>query len=180
MNIDTIQLITILVTVVGGLKAIEWVVKKITDSHDEKKQIGTNKENFDEYKKQTDKEIADLKSKLASAHTYTQERLDNLKEDILGTINDDRAEYLKGIEEVKQSLTEMSSVYQQTMAIVELKIDNMEKSNKERLAELKRTQEKHNNLMERTFINEREISVLQNRESVSEHRISDLESKKNG
>lgn len=44
-----------------------------------------------------------------------------------------------------------------------------------RIDELENKVEKHNNLIERTYHIEQEIAVLKNRESVSEHRIDDIE-----
>lgn len=45
----------------------------------------------------------------------------------------------------------------------------------EKLTALEKKQEKHNNLIERTYINERDISVLKEQIRVENHRIDDLE-----
>ena len=45
----------------------------------------------------------------------------------------------------------------------------------EKLNMLEKKQEKHNNLIERTYINERDISVLKEQVKVENHRIDDLE-----
>ena len=45
----------------------------------------------------------------------------------------------------------------------------------EKLNVLEKKQEKHNNLIERTYINERDISVLKEQVKVENHRIEDLE-----
>ena len=45
----------------------------------------------------------------------------------------------------------------------------------EKLNMLEKKQEKHNNLIERTYINERDISVLKEQVKVENHRIEDLE-----
>ena len=45
----------------------------------------------------------------------------------------------------------------------------------EKLNILEKKQEKHNNLIERTYINERDISVLKEQVKVENHRIEDLE-----
>ena len=45
----------------------------------------------------------------------------------------------------------------------------------EKLNVLEKKQEKHNNLSERTYINERDISVLKEQVKVENHRIEDLE-----
>lgn len=44
---------------------------------------------------------------------------------------------------------------------------------------LEQKQDKHNNLIERTYVNEREISVLKEQLSVENHRIADLEGAQN-
>lgn len=44
-----------------------------------------------------------------------------------------------------------------------------------RLEQLEKKVEKHNNVIERTYQNEKEIEVLKNRHKVSEHRLDDLE-----
>lgn len=46
-----------------------------------------------------------------------------------------------------------------------------------RLEQLEKKVDKHNNLIERTYKLEERISVIENREKVSEHRIEDLERK---
>lgn len=47
----------------------------------------------------------------------------------------------------------------------------------EQITQLKEQVHKHNNIIERTYKLERDVAVLNNRESVSEHRIEDLENK---
>nr|DAE46654.1 MAG TPA: Hemolysin [Caudoviricetes sp.] len=46
-----------------------------------------------------------------------------------------------------------------------------------RIKQLESKVNKHNNLIERTYNIEQQIAVLDNREKVTEHRLSDLESK---
>lgn len=46
---------------------------------------------------------------------------------------------------------------------------------REQLGRVEREQSKHNNLVERTFVNERDISVLKEQVKVENHRIQDLE-----
>lgn len=46
-----------------------------------------------------------------------------------------------------------------------------------RIEQLEKKVEKHNSVIERTYKIEQNIAVLENRESVSEHRIEDLEKK---
>ena len=47
----------------------------------------------------------------------------------------------------------------------------------EQITQLKEQVHKHNNIIERTYKLERDVAVLNNRESVSEHRLEDLENK---
>lgn len=49
----------------------------------------------------------------------------------------------------------------------------------EQLGRVEREQSKHNNLVERTFVNERDISVLKEQIKVENHRIEDLEENQN-
>ena len=46
-----------------------------------------------------------------------------------------------------------------------------------RIKQLEGKVNKHNNLIERTYNIEQQIAVLDNREKVTEHRLSDLENK---
>lgn len=165
-RMNAMEVIAIIVAVVGLLKALEWVIEKITSQHDKSQKIDTNADNFAEYRRQNDEEIKQIKKSLNEAHNYAQKSLDAMRKEILDTINKDRGEYLNGIKEVKESITEMSSAYQQTVAIIELKIENLTKQ-----------VEKHNSVVERTYANEKAIGILENREAVSEHRLSDLENK---
>ena len=49
-----------------------------------------------------------------------------------------------------------------------------------RISKLEETVSKHNNLIERTYRIEKSIAVLDNRQKVSEHRLSDLEHETEG
>lgn len=52
---------------------------------------------------------------------------------------------------------------------------NLKNDFKERFDRLEKKQDKHNGLIERTYKNERDISVLQEQVKVENHRIEDLE-----
>jgi hypothetical protein len=88
----------------------------------------------------------------------------------LVTAKKDRAEnkefLMKSINEVKDDITGINANVQQHIAIIDLKID-----------ELSNRVEKHNNVIERTYALEKAMGILENRESVSEHRLADLEHK---
>lgn len=167
INVDIMDLIAILVGVIGGLKALEWLLQKITSQHDKAQKIDTNAENFEQYKASTDKKIADLEKSVSNAHNFAQGTLDEMKKEILTKISNDRDEYIKNINDVKKSINDMSSVYHETVSVIELKIETLS----DRV-------EKHNSVVERTYELEKNVGILENRESVSEHRLNDLEGKK--
>lgn len=77
-------------------------------------------------------------------------QMDAFKKEMLNTLKEHREEYLKGIDEVKDSITDLTAKTQQTQAIIELKIDALEKK-----------QDKHNSIIERTYKLERDVAVLQ-------------------
>lgn len=66
--------------------------------------------------------------------------------------------------ELKDMFAELQASYKNTITVISLKIDALEKA-----------QNKHNDVITRTFIVEKDIEVLKNREKVSEHRLEDLE-----
>lgn len=103
-------------------------------------------------------------NQLNTIKSNTDSKIDALKDELTITLDQHRNEYLTGITDVKDTLTALQGVYQRTTDIVQLKIDNLEKK-----------QDKHNSIIERTFLCEKELEVLKNRESVSEHRLDDLE-----
>lgn len=104
--------------------------------------------------------IKTLEQKREEAHNA---QLSELQKSLTQKLEEDRQEYLTEIQNVKDSMTDLTAKYQQTVAVIELKIDNLEKK-----------QDKHNSLISRMYECEKDIEVLKNRESVSEHRISDL------
>ena len=99
-----------------------------------------------------------------------------------------RVEQAKYQEEVRESHQKQFNELKET---VNGKIDGLEDSIKEmkfeyekqtaltteKLSQLEKKQDKHNNLIERMYAAEKDIEVLKNREKVSEHRLEDLESK---
>ena len=91
-------------------------------------------------------------------------QLDKFKKEILDELGKHREEYLNGIQDVKDDITDLRATYQQSQAVICLQISSLEKK-----------QDKHNSVIERTYKLEQEVEVLKNRESVSEHRIEDLE-----
>lgn len=112
------------------------------------------------------------KQKIADSHS---QQLEETKNSINATLNQHRQEYLSQIgavadslKDMEDSITNMKAVYQQTVAVVDLKIEALEKA-----------QNKHNNLIERTYKLEQD-NVLQTEQiKVANHRIDDLEKKVN-
>ena len=58
-----------------------------------------------------------------------------------------------------------------------LEMDKHNAVQTEQITQLKEQVHKHNNIIERTYKFEKDVAVLNNRESVSEHRLEDLENK---
>lgn len=93
-------------------------------------------------------------------------QLDKFKEDVLNTLNKHREEYLDGISDVKDDISDMRAVYQQSQAIIELKIDSLEKK-----------QDAHNGLISRMYAVESTQKLQEEQLKVVNHRIEDLEKK---
>lgn len=172
---NVLEIVAIIISVVGALKGIEWIIEKINNTHDKSQKIDANTETIEAFKKKTEQDINDLNLKLNDAHKYAAQSLQKIENNITGALEDqkkdymehlraDKDEYIEGIKRVEASITEMQAVYQQTVAVIDIKIDNLEKA-----------QNKHNNLIERMYAAESKIQVLDNREKVSEHRLNDLE-----
>lgn len=73
-------------------------------------------------------------------------------------------EYVKRIDAVENSISEIKSSTEKWQSNYEIKMDNLT----EKVT-------KHNNFMEKLQQAQLDIEVLKNRESVSEHRLADLE-----
>lgn len=78
-----------------------------------------------------------------------QKQMDKFRDEIVSTLNNHREEYLKGIESVKDNITDLRADYKQSQAIISLQIDNLEKK-----------QDKHNSTIERTYKLEKEVEIL--------------------
>lgn len=99
-------------------------------------------------------------------HREKRKQMDGFKNDIVKTLNEHREEYLKGIEEVKDDITNLRATYQQSQSIIGLKIDALEKK-----------QDVHNNLIARMYDVESMQKLQQEQIKVANHRIEDLEKK---
>ena len=96
---------------------------------------------------------------------------DELQKSIETKLDAHRHEYLTRIDSVDRlvrdnmdALTDMRAQTQNWQSVMEVKFDNLESK-----------VSKHNQFMERIALLEKDSAVLQNRESVSEHRLTDIE-----
>ena len=64
------------------------------------------------------------------------------------------------VDELTDTVSELKAAHQQTVTLIEVLSERVEK---------------HNNVIERTYALEKQVAVLDNREKVSENRLSDLE-----
>lgn len=155
-----LEIIAVIVAVQGFFKAVEWAISKITSQHDKSQKIDENSESLEEYIRKTDQEIANLNKRVTDAHNYASDTLETFeknikdeiaeqKKDYMKHLKEDKEEYLEGIKRVEASILEMQAVYQQTVAIVDIKIENLTKQ-----------VEKHNSVVERTYGLEKDVAVL--------------------
>lgn len=93
-------------------------------------------------------------------------RKDKATNEISETLKSHRDEYIAQIDEVKDSIKDMTATYQKTVAVIDMKIDALEKA-----------QNKHNNLIERMYKVEQDTAVHTEQIKVANHRIEDLERK---
>lgn len=124
-----------------------------------------NKDKIERIKIENQKK-ADVEAKKEAEKIEQTKQLEKFKEEIIKTLDEHRKEYLEGIEGVKDTISDIKAAYQTTVATVSLQINNLEEK-----------QDKHNNIIERTYKLESEVKLLDQREKVSEHRINDLEGK---
>lgn len=117
--------------------------------------------------KSTDYNTLEVKlDSLSKCINSQNETIASIKEDINKTLSNHRDEYLKGISEVKSSITDMKLAYTETVAIVNTKIDALEEK-----------QDKHNDVIARTYKLESRADVQDECIKVANHRIHDIEEK---
>lgn len=95
------------------------------------------------------------------------DKINDIQKEIKNTLDTHKDEYIKEINDIHDSITDIKAEYSRTQAIMELKIDNLEKK-----------QDKHNNLIERTYKLEQDAEVMKEMIKASNHRIEDLEKEK--
>jgi hypothetical protein len=84
---------------------------------------------------------------------------------------DCQAKHAVNVEKIKNEFNTRLDEIQSSLS----DIKNEQLRNTLTITQLQKDVQKHNGVMERTIILERDMAVLQNRESVSEHRLTDLE-----
>ena len=73
-------------------------------------------------------------------HISMKKDRDNIKSELSKTINENHDEYIKGIQDVRDDLSNMGANLQQKVAVIEVQIDTLS----DRV-------EKHNQVVERTY-----------------------------
>lgn len=109
----------------------------------------------------TRQKAEEYRAKTAEAHT---KQLEEFKSDVINRIDNYEHNVNKNINELYDAVTKIQAACQEQIAITTTKLDMLE-----------RKQDKHNNLIERTFKLEERASVLEEKIDVANHRILDLE-----
>lgn len=94
----------------------------------------------------------------------TQAQKKNTLKAVEDKVDKHHEEYVKRIDAVEKSISDIKSSTEKWQSNYEIKMDNLT----EKVT-------KHNNFMEKLQQAQLDIEVLKNRESVSEHRLADLE-----
>jgi len=108
------------------------------------------------------------KRKAEEAHNKA---LEDFRTGINNKLEEHKTQYLKEIENVKDAVRQNNS----TISDLKSSTDKWQSNMEIRFDNLEQKVMKHNNFMERVAVLEKDVAVLQNRESVSEHRLTDLE-----
>ena len=134
LTMDWTQIIVALITVIGAT-------------------IGTLLVNIREKNRDRTERIKaenKIKADKEAKEQAQSEQLEKFKEDIIKTLKDHRKEYIEGINEVKDTISEIKSEYKSTVTAVSMQIKNLEEK-----------QDKHNSIIERTYKLETDVKVLQ-------------------
>ena len=111
-------------------------------------------------KKDRDKQRDDIKAELIKYHEKNREEIDKIRNTDLRDIRDD--------------VSNMGASLQQKIAIIEMELGHTRND----ITTLSTRVEKHNNVIERVFRLEEADKLLDEKISVANHRILDLEQKK--
>lgn len=115
-------------------------------------------------KKDREKQRNDLKAELITYHNKNREEIEKIRQNDLKEIRND-------ITQTREDITQMGANLQQKIAIVELNQSHM----REDVVVLSNRVEKHNGVIERTYRLEDNDKLLDEKISVGNHRIADLE-----
>ena len=115
-------------------------------------------------KKDREQQRKDLKAVMDAYYNKNREEIEKIKQGDLKEIRDD-------ITQTREDITQMGANLQQKIAIVELNQSHM----REDVVVLSNRVEKHNGVIERTYRLEDNDKLLEEKISVGNHRIADLE-----
>lgn len=115
-------------------------------------------------KKDRQKQREDLKAELKAYYQMNREEIEKIKQGDLKEIRED-------ITQTREDITQMGANLQQKIARVELNQSHM----REDVVVLSNRVEKHNGVIERTYRLEDNDKLLEEKISVGNHRIADLE-----
>ncbi len=115
-------------------------------------------------KKDRKEQRQDLKAELLSYHNKNREEIEKIRQNDLGEIR-------KDITKTRDDITQMGANLQQKIAVVEVQQQHI----REDVVTLSSRVEKHNGVIERTYRLEDNDKLLEEKISVGNHRISDLE-----
>ena len=115
-------------------------------------------------KRDREQQRKDLKAVMDAYYNKNREEIEKIKQGDLKEIRDD-------ITQTREDITQMGANLQQKIAIVELNQSHM----REDVVVLSNRVEKHNGVIERTYRLEDNDKLLEEKISVGNHRIADLE-----
>ena len=122
-------------------------------------------------KKDRQKQREDLKAELKAYYQMNREEIEKIKQGDLKEIREDITQTREDITQTREDITQMGANLQQKIAIVELNQSHM----REDVVVLSNRVEKHNGVIERTYRLEDNDKLLEEKISVGNHRIADLE-----
>lgn len=111
-------------------------------------------------KKDREKQRDDIKAELIKYHEKNREEIENIR--------------AKDLREIRDDVSNMGANLQSKIAIIELELGHTRND----ITTLSNRVEKHNNVIERVFRLEEADKLLDEKISVANHRILDLEQKK--
>lgn len=122
-------------------------------------------------KKDRKEQRQDLKAELLSYHNKNREEIEKIRQNDLGEIRKDITKTRDDITKTRDDITQMGANLQQKIAVVKVQQQHI----REDVVTLSSRVEKHNGVIERTYRLEDNDKLLEEKISVGNHRISDLE-----